>query len=188
MECVVLIGFMGAGKTTVGRALARRMRRKFLDLDDVIEQRERRSVAEIFASSGEAAFRQMESAALTALLQERKHGSDLILALGGGAVVQKPNRDALNSVGAVTVLLEAPVEELRRRCQAEHKVRPLAQQDARFNELFAARRADYALARFTVQTLNKSIKQVTAEIEQLLIAGGLKKKPENWKVEPEKRR
>ena len=166
---------MGAGKTTVGRALARRMRRKFLDLDDVIEQRERRSVAEIFASSGEAAFREMETAALTALLQERKPGGDLVLALGGGAFVQKLNRDALNSAGAVTVLLEAPVEELRRRCQSEGKVRPLAQQDARFNELFAARRADYALARFTVQTLDKSVQQVTAEIEQLLKAGGIEK-------------
>ncbi len=161
---------MGAGKTTVGRALAKSLRWNFLDLDDVIEQRERKSVAEIFASSGEPAFRRMESAALAALLQDRQAGSDLILALGGGAFVQKQNRDALISAGAITVLLEAPVEELRRRCQAEHKVRPLAQQDARFNELFAARRADYALARFTVQTLDKSVQQVTAEIEQLLKA------------------
>lgn len=152
----------------MGRALARNLRWNFLDLDDVIEQREHKSVAEIFASSGEPAFRQMESAALAALLQDRQAGSDLILALGGGAFVQKQNRDALISAGAITVLLEAPVEELRRRCQAEHKVRPLAQQDARFNQLFAARRADYALARFTVQTLDKSAQQVTAEIERLL--------------------
>lgn len=159
---------MGAGKTTVGRALAKSLRWNFLDLDDVIEQRERKSVAEIFAASGEPAFRQAESAALAALLQDHQAGSDLILALGGGAFVQKQNRDALNSAGAITVLLEAPIEELRRRCQGEHKVRPLAQQDARFNELFAARRADYALARFTVQTLDKSVEQVTAEIERLL--------------------
>jgi shikimate kinase len=159
---------MGAGKTTVGRALAKSLRWNFLDLDDVIEQREHKSVAEIFASSGEPAFRRMESVALAALLQDRQGGGDLVLALGGGAFVQKQNRDALNSAGAITVLLEAPVEELRRRCQAEHKVRPLAQQDARFNELFAARRADYALARFTVQTLDKSVEQVTAEIERLL--------------------
>lgn len=159
---------MGAGKTTVGRALAKRLRWNFLDLDDVIEQREHKRVAEIFASSGEPAFRRMESAALAALLQDHQAGSDLILALGGGAFVQKQNRDALISAGAITVLLEAPVEELRRRCQGEHKVRPLAQQDARFNELFTARRADYALAQFTVQTLDKSVEQVTAEIERLL--------------------
>jgi shikimate kinase len=127
-------------------------------------------VAEIFASFGEPAFRQMESAALTALLQDQQASSDLVLALGGGAFVQKQNRDALNAAGAITVLLEAPLEELRRRCQAEQKARPLAKQDARFNELFAARRADYALARFTVQTLGKSVEQVTAEIEHLLKA------------------
>ncbi|MGC2744117.1 MAG: shikimate kinase [Candidatus Angelobacter sp.] len=176
MRCVVLIGFMGAGKTTVGRALAKSLRWDFLDLDEVIEQRENKSVAEIFASSGEPAFRRMESAALAALLQEHQAGSDLILALGGGAFAQKQNRDALISCGAITVLLEAPVEELRRRCQAEHKVRPLAQQDAQFNELFAARRADYALARSTVQTLGKSVQQVTAEIEQLLKAADVRTK------------
>jgi shikimate kinase len=102
------------------------------------------------------------------LLQDRQAGSDLVLALGGGAFVQKQNRDALSSAGAITILLEAPVDELRRRCQAERKVRPLAKQDARFNQLFTARRADYALAQFTVQTMNKSVQQVTAEIEQLL--------------------
>ena len=167
---------MGAGKTTAGRALAKSLGWNFLDLDDVIEQRERKSVAEIFASFGEPAFRSMESAALTALLQDQQASSDLVLALGGGAFVQKQNRDALNSAGAITVLLEAPVDELRRRCQAEHKVRPLAQQDARFNELFAARRADYALAQFTVQTLDKSVQQVTAEIERLLQSANVRTK------------
>jgi shikimate kinase len=161
---------MGAGKTTVGRALAKRLRWKFLDLDDVIEQRERTGVAEIFTSSGEAAFRRMESSALTALLHDRKDGNDLVLALGGGAFVQKQNREALSSAGAITVLLDAPLEELRRRCHGERKVRPLAKGDSSFAELFAARRADYALARFTVQTLDKSVEHVAAEIAQLLKA------------------
>jgi shikimate kinase len=171
---MVLIGFMGAGKTSVGRALAKSLRWTFVDLDDLIEQREHKRVAEIFASSGEAAFRHMESAALAALLQDRNASSDLVLALGGGAFVQKQNRDALSSAGAITVLLEAPVEELRRRCQAELKVRPLAMDDSRFAGLFTARRDDYALARFTVQTLDKSVQQVTTEIEQLLEAAAFK--------------
>jgi shikimate kinase len=179
MRCVVLIGFMGAGKTTVGRALARRLGWNFLDLDDLIEEREHMSVAEIFASSGETAFRRMESAALTALLQDRKAGNDLVLALGGGAFVQEQNRDTLSSIGAITVLLEAPVEELQRRCRAETKERPLAQQDARFNQLFAARRADYALARFTVATLDKSVEQVTGDIERLLKAADMEINDEN---------
>ena len=167
---MVLIGFMGAGKTTVGRALAKRLRSKFLDLDDVIEQREQMSVAEIFASAGEAAFRRMESAALRQVLQDREAGSDLVVALGGGAFVQKENRAALNAAGAVTVLLEAPLEELRRRCNREGKARPLAQAQGKFAELFAARRADYGLARLKVQTLDKPVKQIAAEIERLLKA------------------
>src|SRR5215471_3787133 len=93
-RCVVLIGCMGAGKTTVGRALAKKLRCQFLDLDDVVQQRERKSVAEIFASSGETVFRRMESAALNALLDDME--GDLVLSLGGGAFVQKENRAALD--------------------------------------------------------------------------------------------
>jgi shikimate kinase len=168
-RCVALIGFMGAGKTTVGRALAKRLRGSFFDLDDVIEQRELKSVAEIFASSGEATFRRMEIAVLSALLQEKTSG-DLVIALGGGAFVQKQNRAALDTAGAITVLLDAPLEELRRRCSGEKKVRPLAHEQAKFNELFTARRPDYELARFTVQTMGKPVEQIVLEIEQLLNA------------------
>src|ERR1051326_3373260 len=104
MQRIVLIGFMGAGKTTVGRVLAQWLRWPFFDLDDVIEQRERRTVAEIFANAGEAAFRRAEHAALRALLQENATAGDLILALGGGAFVQPHNRTLLEENGALTVL------------------------------------------------------------------------------------
>jgi shikimate kinase len=161
---------MGAGKTTVGRALATLLHCDFYDLDQVIEQREQKSVSEIFAASAEAGFRRAESAALAELLQERTLENDLVIALGGGAFVQKQNRVILDAANAITVLLEAPVEELRRRCNGENKVRPLAQEQAKFNELFAARHADYALARFKVQTLNRPVEQITAEIERLLNA------------------
>jgi shikimate kinase len=161
---------MGAGKTTVGRALASTLHCRFYDLDEVVEQREQKKVADIFASSGEAAFRHAESSALSALLQDRDAESDLVIALGGGAFIQQQNRDALDAAGAITILLEAPLEELRRRCTSENKVRPLALEEARFNELFAARRADYALAQHKVQTLNKQVPQITAEIQRLLNA------------------
>ena len=170
MRRVVLIGFMGAGKTTVGRALAGRLGWDFCDLDELIEQRENQSIAQIFAACGEAGFRRIESATLRDLLQDNPAASDLVLALGGGAFVQKLNRDALVAAGAITVLLEAPVDELRRRCADENKVRPLAGEEERFNQLFAARRADYALAQHRIQTLGKPVQQVTAEIEQLLKA------------------
>lgn len=178
MRRVVLIGFMGAGKTTVGRALARRLRWKFLDLDDVIERRERQTVAQIFAAAGEAGFRRMENAALRDLLQNDADAgaSNLVLALGGGAFVQAENRALLEQAGAITVLLEAPLEELRRRCQGERRARPLAQQEDKFAELFAARRAGYEQARVRVQTLGKPVEQVAAEIEGLLkaVAGRFK--------------
>jgi shikimate kinase len=165
---VVLIGFMGAGKTTVGRALAKRLRWPFYDLDDLIEQRQRQSIPRIFASAGETAFRQAESAALHALLQESASAGDLILALGGGAFVQEHNRSLLEQAGAITFFLEAPLEELRRRCQSERKERPLARQEERFAELFAARQAAYGRARFRVQTLGKPVEQIAAEIEDLV--------------------
>ena len=161
---------MGAGKTTVGRALAQLLRCEFQDLDDLIEQREAQSIAQIFASAGEAEFRRAESAALHDLLQESSRQSDLVLALGGGAFVLAKNRMLLEQARAITVLLDAPLEELRRRCQTESrsKIRPLAQQEARFAELFAARRSDYELARFRIQTQGKPVEQVAAEVAQLL--------------------
>jgi shikimate kinase len=120
----------------------------------------------------------MESASLAAALQDCAGSGDLVLALGGGAFVQKANRDALAAAGAITVLLEAPVEELRRRCAGERKVRPLAREEERFAQLYAARLADYALARHRVQTLGKPVAQVTAEIEQLFKADGQKSEVE----------
>ncbi|HET7871527.1 MAG TPA: shikimate kinase [Terriglobales bacterium] len=168
---VFLIGFMGAGKTSVGRALARRLGWVFCDLDDLIEEREGNSIAAIFAEQGEAAFRQAESAALKVLLEERVQG-DRIVALGGGAFVQAQNREALEQSGAITVLLDAPLQELRRRCREDEgsRVRPLAQQEDRFTELFIARRPAYERARHRVETMGKTVEEVAAEIECILAA------------------
>src|SRR3974377_2032014 len=109
---VFLIGFMGAGKTSVGQALARRLGWTFVDLDELIEHRLRKSVAAIFAEDGEAAFRDMESAALRELLvpgisahHESPAGKGLIVALGGGAFVQPGNREAIERAGATSILL-----------------------------------------------------------------------------------
>lgn len=169
---VFLIGFMGAGKTTVGRALAQRLGWKFHDLDDVIEQRESRTIAAIFAESGEAAFRHAESAALKALLEENGMKSDLIVALGGGAFAQPENRATLEQAGAITVLLEAPLKELRRRCRADAdgRIRPLAQQEEKFAELLAARQPAYEQARFRVATMGKAVEEVVDAIERILAA------------------
>ena len=169
---VFLIGFMGAGKSTVGRELAKRRRAGFVDLDNLIEQREGRSVAEIFASAGEQAFRRLEKAALATLLQEAGQGGDLIVALGGGAFAEAENREAIRQAGGTTVLLQASLSELQRRCQNDdsRRVRPLAADPERFAQLFAARRQAYELAQFHVTTENRSIEQVVNAIEEILAA------------------
>ena len=167
---VFLIGFMGAGKTTVGKALAARMGWRFCDLDRLIEAREGRTIAAIFAEHGEAGFRRAESAALAELLQDAGDGSDLIVALGGGAFAQPANRESLRDAGAITILLEASLEELRRRCARDVTVRPLAQNEARFAELFVSRQPAYEVARHKVNTMGKAVEDVAAEIETILTA------------------
>ncbi|HLW55449.1 MAG TPA: shikimate kinase [Candidatus Angelobacter sp.] len=166
-----LVGFMGAGKTSVGRALAQRLGWSFQDLDELIENRHKKSVAQIFAEAGEAAFRQMEAAALRELLQASADtGAGSVVALGGGAFVQKENREAIARSGSPVVLLEAPVEEMRRRCTAQGAMRPLAGDAERFARLYSARRAAYELAPLRVQNVNKTVDQAAAEIENLIAA------------------
>lgn len=159
---------MGAGKSTVGRILARRLKWKFYDLDDAIEQRERRTIARIFAESGEDGFRDIENAALMELLRRSENGC--VIALGGGAFTQQRNRAALEEAGAVTVLLSAPVEELQRRCQSAENTRPLAKNEARFKQLYSDRQQAYALAHFRVETAGKAISRVAEEIESLVFS------------------
>jgi shikimate kinase len=166
---VFLVGFMGAGKSTVGKKLAGRLGWSFYDLDRVIERREGKSIARIFAGSGENAFRRMESAALRELLQRSE--DDCIIALGGGAFTRLGNRRALERAGAITILLNAPVEELERRCRAAGRTRPLSRNKARFKHLFTDRQQAYSLAQFCVETDKKEIAEVAEEIERILGIG-----------------
>ncbi|HWG51157.1 MAG TPA: shikimate kinase [Candidatus Acidoferrales bacterium] len=168
---VFLVGFMGAGKTSVGQALASRLGWEFCDLDRLIERREGNSVAEIFAAHGEAGFRKAEAQALMDLLQDSSRAHDLVVALGGGTFAQPGNREALEEAGAVTVLLDAPLDELRRRCSADETVRPLALNHNRFAALYEERQPAYLLATYRVSTMNKTVEDVTAAIDQILLSG-----------------
>jgi shikimate kinase len=110
---LVLTGFMGSGKTTVGRLLANRLGWRFVDLDDEIERADGRTVATIFAESGEQVFRQLETAALASILR----ASRVVLALGGGALETPDNRELLAaSLQTLVLLLTAPFETLYDRC------------------------------------------------------------------------
>ena len=163
-RAVFLIGFMGAGKTSVGQALAQLLGWRFLDLDDRVEQRLGRSVAEIFRDLGEAAFRHAESAALEDLLEELRSSLPTVAALGGGAFVQDENARRLRATSWPLVFLDASVEELRRRCAVAHSARPLFQEENRFRQLYEERRMRYMAVELRVDTEGKSIAQVAAEV------------------------
>ncbi len=163
---IFLVGFMGAGKSTVGRVLAARLGWTFYDLDTIIEAREQKTVANIFAQSGEERFRELERAALAGLLTDlREHA---VVALGGGAFAQPENRKILEMHGARTVFLNAPIEELRRRCCETGSQRPLAGDTDRFTRLFEDRREAYGLADFRVETGGKTVEEVASEIECII--------------------
>jgi shikimate kinase len=111
---VVLVGFMGAGKTTVGRELARHLGWRFVDVDDAVVEAAGRSIAQIFATDGESHFRTLENHALQACLA----GTQTVLAVGGGAVESPHNLELLAaSSRTLTVYLYAPLEILCARCE-----------------------------------------------------------------------
>jgi len=163
---------MGAGKTSVGRALARRLNWLFEDLDQRIERNQGRSVAEIFQESGEAQFRAAEHSALQQVLEEIAGKPGKIVALGGGAFAQRKNAALLEWHGAHVVFLDGPVEVLWQRCckQAgeDGSSRPLLRDWDQFRELYQARRKSYSKARLTVQTGSRQVEEIAAEVTRLL--------------------
>jgi shikimate kinase len=163
LPTVFLVGFMGAGKTSVGRALSRRLGLPFEDLDDRIQGREGKTIAQIFRESGEAEFRKAETAALRELLAEL-HSSSRVVALGGGAFVQPVNATLIEEAEAHSVFLDAPVKELLRRCGQEQRERPMRQNPRQFRELYEKRRRSYLKAAIRIETNGKDVETVAAEV------------------------
>ena len=168
---VFLVGFMGAGKTSVGLLLGQRLGWRFVDLDRQVEARVGKTVANIFRDMGEVAFRQMETEALQKLLHALKDGDPTVIALGGGAFVQPVNRELLESAGARVIYLDAPIDELRRRLGEDDATRPLFVDAERFRLLYEEREPLYRMAQHRVQTAGKSVVDVAREIESLLGEG-----------------
>jgi shikimate kinase len=154
---------MGAGKTSVGRVLGLRLDWPFEDLDGRVEAREGKSVAQLFEIYGEAGFRERETAALRELCAELVR-SPRVVALGGGAFVQPENAALIEAIEFPTVFLDAPVEELLRRCRQEERVRPLCGNERQFRELYDLRLAAYQNAAYRIDTYGKEIEGIAAEV------------------------
>ena len=136
---ITLTGFMGSGKTTVGRILADFLGCPFMDLDDLIVKKAGKSIPDIFAQDGEAAFRQLESRILRQQV-EKYAESTIVLALGGGAVLAPASASLLHEK-TVCIYLRATLETLLQRLEGETASRPLA--DGAFADRLAAREPLY---------------------------------------------
>jgi shikimate kinase len=160
---VSLVGFMGAGKTTIGQALAARLGWRFVDLDDLIVARDGRTIPQIFQQSGEVAFRSLERQLLKEALRFPRAGGS-VLSLGGGAFIDNTNQQLLRENEVRVVFLDAPAEELFRRCEQPGVVRPLLGDRDRFSALYEQRRPAYLNAAYCIQTAGQEIASVVNEI------------------------
>lgn len=159
---IYLVGFMAAGKTTVARAVAARLGWRAEDVDELIEARERRTVADIFAKSGEAYFRAIEREILRLVLPLRHS----VVATGGGTFMDPENRAAINLDG-VSIWLDVPLEELIARLPADGR-RPLAADRAQMERLYAVRQAAYANAHLHVDARGVHPEEVAERVIERL--------------------
>lgn len=166
MATVVLTGFMGTGKTSLGERLAARLDRPFVDTDTLIERREGRSIAAIFARDGEAHFRRVERRAIGEALTV----PNAVVATGGGAIVDPENRAALRAAAPLVCLTARP-EIILARTRSAGPVRPLLQGDEplrRIAALLAERAPAYAHADLTLDTSDRPLDELVAELETFL--------------------
>lgn len=156
---IYLVGFMGAGKTTLAHALSRRLGWRAEDIDVLIEARERRSVADIFAREGEPYFRAVERQIIWSLLPERH----AVIATGGGTFVDLENRAAINADG-LSVWLDVPFDVLLNRIPPDGR-RPLANDRVQMALLYESRRLAYQQAQIRLDASRARAEEL---VEQLL--------------------
>jgi shikimate kinase len=159
---IVLVGMMGAGKSSIGRRLASRLNIPFVDADTEIERAAGMSIADIFARHGEADFRSGEARVIARLLD----GGPQVLATGGGAVMNADTRAAIKAKG-VSIWLTAEVDVLMRRIHKRKHERPMLQAAdpaARLRELLAQREPVYGLSDLTVQSREVPHEAIVTEI------------------------
>lgn len=163
----VLVGFMGSGKSVVGRELARRLGAGFVDVDERIESAAGMAVSEIFSGCGEAAFRELERSAILDVVAV----AGQVIAAGGGAFVDAGNRERLKAYGPVFYLETSPETVLERL--AGDRARPLlsgpeGERERTVRELIGKREGSYRTADFTVRTDGRTVGDVAERILALL--------------------
>ena len=165
---IVIVGFMGCGKTTVAEALARQLHCDSIDLDSFITEQEGRSPAEIIQQDGELVFREIETDALRDVLEKREAR---VIALGGGAWNIEANRALIAKHDYLSVWLDAPFELCWERIASGNTIRPMAPDRESAKRLFESRRVGYGLAEFKVTpTRQGSIDQIATEVQLRLQA------------------
>lgn len=164
---LVLIGFMAAGKTSVGKRLARRLGYRFLDTDEVIETELGCAISEIFTHQGEPYFRELETRLLRNLGQLQNH----VLATGGGIITTPGNMELLKGIGTVVFLNAAP-EDILKRLRRDTR-RPKVQGgdlEEKVHGLLGQRMALYQEADVVVSTAGRSVNQTAGEVLRRVIA------------------
>ena len=167
---IALIGFMGAGKTAVGKLLAEKLNKKLVELDSLIEYRAGKSIADIFQEDGEIAFRQLE----IDVTKEVATSKDQVIACGGGVVLNKINIDRLKKEGIVVYLTASPEVTLQ-RVSADNSVRPLLKDSnkaltikelLKFRQPFYERAADIKIDTSELD-IESTAQQIIARLKEL---------------------
>jgi len=165
MKNIVLTGFMGAGKTTIGRALAKKLQMRLVDIDEEIEKEQKMSINDIFSRHGEPHFRDIE----TAMIRELSRDKNVIISTGGGAVLRDENMEALKENGII-FCLNATAETILERT-GRSQDRPLLKVEnpkEKINELLAYRRPFYERAGIMIETDGKTPSEVVQEIMEIV--------------------
>lgn len=165
MRNIILTGFMGTGKTTIGRVLSNRLGMRLVDVDEEIEREEKMSITDIFSRHGEPHFRDIE----TAMIRKLSSGKNVIISTGGGAVLRQENMEILKENGVVFCLSASVGTILERTSRSED--RPLLKVEnpkKKIEELLAYRRPFYEEAGIMIQTDGKTPLEVVQEIMEIL--------------------
>jgi shikimate kinase len=163
---IFLVGFMGAGKSVSGALLARRLGWDFIDLDRLVIDRERRSIADVFALDGEVGFRQAELRALDTLQGRRR----LVVACGGGTYSHPEGSARIDAMGRA-VWIDVPLSTSVERC-ASLPVRPLLRDRAQIESLYRARLPAYRRAPYRVEAVDATPEEIAGRIFALLCSAG----------------